>query len=366
MQGCFQRLTLQDGFFGRSHLYFDTGETDNPDELKKPIGDGWDKLSKAKVKQGSLKRLQVVEAVWCYPAFYNAIDPLKPDWYNPTQWFCMGKQLHESRLLRFVAREVPDLLKPAYSFGGMSLTQMAKPYVDNWLRIRQSVANLVYQFSIMVLKTDLSTSLSEASDQVFTRAKLFNNLRDNRGLMMINSAPNTSDDEDLKNVSVPLTTLDILQAQAQEHMCAVSGIPKVKLLGLDPAGLNASSDGEIESFDDSIKANQNRLYRSPLRRVLGFVMLNLWGEVDPDIDFHFNPLRSLDPKEEAEKRKIEAETDVIYTDGGILHPEEVRERIAKDADSPYAGLDVDDVPEPPAMGDNPDLGGEKDDGESEK
>ncbi len=364
VQECFQRLALQDGFFGRAHLYIDTGKTDDGPELITPIGDGWNDVSKEKVRKGDLIRLQVVEAVWCYPAFYNANNPLKPDWYKPTQWFCMGTQMHATRLICFVAREVPDLLKPAYSFGGMSLTQMAKPYVDNWIRTRQAVSDLVYQFSIMVLKTNLGDSLSNAGSELFDRAKLFTNLRDNRGLMMVNSAPGTSDDEDLKNVSAPLTTLDILQAQAQEHMCTVSAIPKVKLLGLDPGGLNASSDGEIETFDDSIHANQERLFRHPLRTVIGFAMLNIWGKTDPDIDFTFEPLRSLNPKEEAEKRKIEAETDVIYTDGSILHPEEVRERIANEPDSPYAGLKVDDVPEPPEE-ENPNFGGEggKPDGE---
>jgi hypothetical protein len=34
---------------------------------------------------------------------------------------------------------------------------MAKPYVDIWLTTRQSVADLIHSFSVMVLMTDLST-----------------------------------------------------------------------------------------------------------------------------------------------------------------------------------------------------------------
>jgi uncharacterized protein len=73
------RKTIElDGFFGRAHLYLDLGTTDDRDELKLPIGDGLNAMSKAKVGKGSLKRLRVIEPVWTYPSNYNATDPLKP------------------------------------------------------------------------------------------------------------------------------------------------------------------------------------------------------------------------------------------------------------------------------------------------
>jgi hypothetical protein len=79
-----------DGFFGRAHLYLDLGSTDDRDELRLPIGNGHNAMSKAKVGIGLLKRLRVIEPVWTYPSNYNAIDPLKPDWYKPSSWFVHG------------------------------------------------------------------------------------------------------------------------------------------------------------------------------------------------------------------------------------------------------------------------------------
>jgi hypothetical protein len=62
-----------------------------------------------------------------------------PDFYRPTVWFVMAKKVHASRFLQFCSFPVPDILKPAYLFGGVSLLQMIKPYVDNWLESRQDV-----------------------------------------------------------------------------------------------------------------------------------------------------------------------------------------------------------------------------------
>ena len=351
VRDAFCKVCELDGFFGRSHLYVDTGDGDNSDELKLSIGNGRNEVSQAKLKEGCLKRLQVIEPVWTYPTNYNASDPLKPTWYEPETWFVMGKQVHSTRLLTFVGREVPDLFKPAYSFGGLSLSQMAKPYVDNWLRTRQAVADIIKSFTVFVLCTDMNTLLTPGGDELMARVELFNNLRTNQSTMLINKVS-----EDFKNVSASLATLDSLQAQTQEHMAAVSRIPLVKLLGISPAGLNASSEGEIRVFYDTIAAYQQRFFKDKLTRVIDIAQVSLWGQVDDDITFEFEPLWSLDEKTLTDMRKVEADTDAVYVTEGIISTEEVRTRLAADPDSPYQGLVPADLPEPPVDESEPGLG----------
>lgn len=340
----FRKMAENDGFFGRSHLFldFDAGIEPADRELQTPVGDGDDEMSGAKVsKEKKLARIKPVEPVWCYPANYNSSNPLAPDWYKPAMWVVQGTNIHASRLLTFVGREVPDMLKPAYSFGGLSMSQMAQPYVNNWLRTRQSVADIIHSFSVMVLSTNLATMLApDAGDSLQRRMATFNGLRDNRGLMAVDK-----DTEDLVNVAAPLGSLDALQAQTQEHMAAVSKIPIVKLLGIQPLGLNADSEGIMRTFYDSINAFQEHLFRPNLTRLIKFAQLSLFGAVDPGIGFEFKPLWSLDAKSEAEVEKVKAETDGQNIQNGVLWPGEARKRIASDRASDYHGLDANDVPE---------------------
>lgn len=341
-KAAFCQAAEHDGFFGRGHIYVDLGTTDDRAELQTPIGDGYDLISRAKIKKGSLRRLQNVEPIWTYPTSYESNNPLKPDWYNPSQWMVMGTQMHVSRLLTFVGREVPDLLKPTYSFGGLSLSQMAKPYVDNWLFTRQNVADIINAFSVFVLETNLLDQLNGNAEDLFKRAEFFNNVRDNRGLMMTDKNL-----EGFKNVAAPLGTLDALQAQTQEHMAAVSGIPILFLLGIQPAGLNASSEGEIRSFYDWVHSCQETAFRNNLKRLLGIVQLSEFGEVDPDIGFEFEPLWAMDEKAIAEVQKIKAETGAIHIEMGTIDRAEERTRLASDPDSDYQGLEPDDLPDVP-------------------
>ena len=99
------------------------------------------------------------------------------------------------------------------------MTQMAQPYVDIWLRTRESVGEIIHAFSVMVLTTNLATTTMPGGSgggggDVLARLELFNMLRDNQGVFVIDKAT-----EEFKNVSAPLGGLDHLQAQAQEHLC---------------------------------------------------------------------------------------------------------------------------------------------------
>lgn len=339
-RAAFKTISEQDSWFGRAHLYLDTGDTNEPAELKTPLGDG-EKLTELKIKKGELRALKTVEPVWCYPSRYDASDPLADNWYRPDVWFVNGKEVHRSRLLTFVGRPVPDLMKPAFSFGGLSLSQMAKPYIDNWLQTRQSVNDLIQAFSVMVLKTDLSGLMQAGNSELEKRIQLFNNLRNNKGVMVL-----SKNDEDFANVSAPIAGLDKLQAQAQEHICSVGQIPLVKYTGISPSGLNASSDGEIRVFYDREHTYQEYFFDPHFKVVFRLAQINIWGKVDTDIGYEWKPLWELDEVQLATVQKTKADTDKVLIDGGVLDPTEARTRIANDPTDPYGEIDPEDTPDP--------------------
>jgi hypothetical protein len=69
-----------------------------------------------------------------------------------------------------------------------------------------------------------------------------------------------------------------------------------------------------------------------------------WGEIDPDITFEWEPLYQLTPKEEGELRWADAQRDNAYIQAGVLDVTEVREKLARDPESGYQGLDITMVP----------------------
>ena len=337
-----------DAYFGRGQIYIDLKGHEPSDPLI---------LSDKTIAQNSLNRITTVEPIWTTPVSYNSLNPIAPDFYRPSEWYMLGKPVHASRLQTVITRPLPDILKPAFNFAGMSLSQLAEPYVDNWLRTRQSVSDLLNNFSITVLATSMGQVLEGNDDgtDLFTRIKLFTQTRSNKGVMVLDK-----EQEEIQQVNTPLSGLHELQAQAQEQMCSVSRMPAIVLTGISPGGLNASSDSEIRVFYDWIAAQQEAHYRQPIETIIKVIQLSMFGEIDPTIGFTFVPLYQMTEKEQAEVREINSRSDVAYIGAGVLDPSEVRTRLAGDQTSGYHGIDPGDLPEPPEEPIDP-PGGESDD-----
>jgi phage-related protein (TIGR01555 family) len=327
----FRLAAIHDGGQGRGQLFIDIKGHDSPEKKQLPL-----KIAKETIKKGDLIGFQNIEPMWSTPYAYNSNDPTQPDFYRPEKWYVMGSPVHADRLLTFIARPVPDILKPSYNFGGLSLTQLVQPYVTRWLKTVDSVNRLISNFSMIYLKTDMEGTLAgdaTANQSLMARLRVFSALRDNRGVVAIDK-----DSEEFEQIAVPLSGLAELQAQAQEHMAAPTHIPLVYLTGITPSGLNASSDGEIKVFQNWIAAEQENFFEGNLRVVFELIQLHLWGEVDDAISFEWIPLDAPTTKELAEIRKADADAGTAYVGAGVISPDEERERLRTDPDSGYTHL----------------------------
>jgi uncharacterized protein len=331
-----RRLITHDGEFGRSQAFIDLKGQEEKTEL--PLC-----IDPSGIKVGMLNGFRVIEPYWMTPQAYNSNNPLAADYYKPRMWFCQGRRVHRDRLVMCISRELPDLLKPAYNFSGISLTQLIEPYVVQWLRTRDAVSDLIHNFSVLWLKTDLDSVLQGGDGaELFKRIALFIANRDNRGLMAIDKAR-----EEMGMNNVSLANLSDLQAQAQEHLAGPTHIPLVKLWGITPAGLNANSDGEIRVFYDWIMAQWEAHFAPQLHMILQVLQLNRYGKIDPAIKAVANPLHQPTAVEVAEIQKKKAETAKVYVDMGSIDRAEVREVVARDPESGYQNLPPDELPEDP-------------------
>lgn len=337
MTSIVRQAVIHDQAFGGAHVYFKL----KGDETQRDVP----LVPRAyAVPKDSFEGLRVVEPYWVTPNNYNSIDPTSVDFYKPSSWWMLGIEVHASRLHTIISRPVADMLKPSYSFRGVSMSQLAQPYIDNWLRTRQSVSDTVKQFSISGILTDLQQALLPgAGTTLRNRADLINAYRDNRNILFLDKAT-----EEFFQVNTPLTGLDALQAQAQEQMSAVSHIPLVVLLGITPTGLNASSEGEIRVFYDYVKGFQKNVLQPLMLKTLRVIQLSLFGAIDEDISWEWNPLFEMTAIEAADARNKDADTDLKYIEAGVVRPDQVTQRLATDPHSLYAGIGdetTDDIPD---------------------
>lgn len=324
-----REAVIHDQAYGGAHIFPRLKVGATPVKTDVPV-----LLTPTFFKKGCLDSFVAVEPMWVTPSAYNASDPTLPNFYKPEKWYMLSVEVHATRLHTMISRPVSDLLKAAYSFRGVSITQLAMPYVDNWLRTRQSVSDTVKQFSITYLQTDMAQMLQPGgATNLINRVQLFNLTRDNRNVGICDKMT-----EDFAQINTPLSGLDALQAQAQEQMCAVSRQPLVKAFGITPAGLNANSDGEIRVWYDFVAGYQSHNLSPLMLWILQLIQLSEFGEIDAGLSWDWNPLYELTDVELADVREKNARTDLTYLEAGVISGETVQERLSQDPLSGYAGI----------------------------
>lgn len=224
--------------------------------------------------------------------------------------------------------------------GSEALPQMLEASVQNFLRTRQAVSDMIGNYATRVLRTDMAGGMADPggapeidAEGVSARLAAMTAWQSSNGTFVLDR-----ETEDFSISTASLTGLSDLQAQAQEFMAAVPGIPLVKLFGLQPQGLNASSEGEIRVFYDEIAAFQQAHMAPVLRALLRLVQLDLWGWVDPALEFEFVPLWQMSEQESAAVERQKADMDEINIRSGKITPAEARAREAADGTSLYRTL----------------------------
>ncbi|UPK82426.1 DUF1073 domain-containing protein [Proteus vulgaris] len=322
----------QDSQYGVAHVYIDAGaKTDN--ELEKPLF-----LDPRKIPKGSLKGLRVVDPTWIYPAMYNTQWPLADDFYKPSAWFVMGKTVHESRFMDIVSRPVPDILKPSYNFGGLSLTQLMEDYVVDWRDAKKNVIKILRTLRMRALKTDMDARL-QTPGEFDKRIKMFTQYQDNFGVWVIDTG------EDLIHMQTSLSELSNLLSNYQDQLCIPSRITNLKLLGNAPAGLNASGESELSTWHETVSGYQDGNLRRPLENIFKIIQLSEFGEIKEDIYFEFRPLDEISEKERSEITKIRVDAVAVAADSMLVNSEEARDALKGIEGAGFENLDGDYEPE---------------------
>lgn len=325
----FRTGIYNDMIFGRYQIFMDIKGDQSDIARQRPIN------FTAGLGKDCLLGVQGIEPMWTTPYSYNSIDPTRADFYKPVSWFVLGRKTHASRLLDIVSKPVPDLFKPAYNFGGLSMSQLMEPYVIQWYGARDSVSGIMRSFSTSGIATNLSSLLEEdqSGHSVTRRAEFFNQYKANNSLLVTDK-----DTEEFFQFNAPLGTLDKLMAQFQEHMSAPSHTPLVKLLGVSPAGLNASSEGEIKVYYDWTHSEQEAVLNEAITILLVVSQWSLFDAYDPDIVFEWVHLDEPTQKELSEIRTSDATAGGNYIANGVISPEEERARLQDDPQSGYNNL----------------------------
>lgn len=303
-------------------------DSDDPDYYLKPYNpDG--------IKPGSYRGISQVDPTWMTPFMGDdsVMDPASIHFYEPTWWQIGSKRYHRTHLIIVRHAEVPDIIKPSYLYGGVSLTQQIFERIYAAERTANEGPLLAMTKRMNIQKVDLASAFSNP-ERFRMRNEQAAALRDNYGVKFINT------DELYEQHETSLTDVDTVTMTQYQLVSAISGVPATKLMGTSPKGFGASGDYEVESYRELLAGLQENDGTPFLERHYEILSRSEFGgkyHIEPV----WNPLDEPTEKDIAEINKIKADTYAVLQQTGAVDANDIRDALTKDAQSDFAGMSAD-------------------------
>lgn len=290
------------------------------------------------VKPGSYKGISQIDPYWISPELGGeaAADPASPDFYEPTWWRINGQRVHRTHLVIFRNGNLPDILKPAYLYGGLPVPQLIAERVYAAERTANEAPMLAMTKRMMVMKADL-TEIAANQAQFNARMEYQSQVQNNYGTKFVGL------DDEFQQFDTSLADLDAVIMTQYQIVAAAAGVPATKLLGTSPKGFNATGEFEESSYHEELESIQQHDL-SPLvnRHHLLLIRSHVAKEfkiVPFNTEVAWKPVDSPTAAEQAEINLKKAQTDQALSDTGAIDGTDIRGRLINDLDSGYNGIE---------------------------
>lgn len=292
------------------------------------------------IKKGSFKGITIMDPYWLTPQFdeETMVDPTDPNFYKPTHYLtAKGDKIHASHFIIIRRKEVPDILKPSYYFGGIPLTQEIYERVYAAEKSANEQPLLLLTKRLNGWKVDLQAFFTNP-EEYEQRIKNFTDKRDNQGVLLIDH------EDDMFQIDTTLSDLDQVVMSQYKLVAAVARIPVDKLFELNPSGtLSNSGDFNIKNYTQDLNTIQNDLYKPFIDRINEIVMRSYYDRKDK-IAIIFNPTDNPTAQEQATNVKTEVDTLQALIGNNVITTEEARQKLISDKRNGFSFLD-EEVPE---------------------
>jgi phage-related protein (TIGR01555 family) len=260
----------------------------------------------------------------------------------PTQ--ATNIEIHESRLILFDGvRTVPHHTLGQRVGWGDSVYMVTRQVAADFGLAWGSAAHLLSEFARAVYGLEgLHDMLArkDGESKVRNRIAFMDELASTIRATVIDGK------DKFERQQTPVSGLSDLLVQLSQRVAAAAEMPVTRLMGMSPAGLNATGESDIRTWYDSVEVYRRRI-TPQARKLLRMMWLQGDGPsqgVEPERwSLDFPPLWQPTEKEVADARLVVAQADKIYAiDIGAVSPATIaKSRWGGDSYSPEMHVDED-------------------------
>jgi hypothetical protein len=210
------------------------------------------------------------------------------------------------------------------NYWGLSIFTRLWEAVSDSQILSQSISNLVFESNVDVYRiAGFNAMVAEGDDDlVVARLKVAHEMKS-----IINGIALDKEDEYDKKQS-NFANLSELDDRFMYKVAGAIPMPVTRLIGREPAGLNATGVSDEKIYHKSLLGIQDNQIRPALDYLDPIIMMSAFGSVE-DFDYVFNPIEQATPAEQADIDLKRAQKDAIYLAEDVVEPLDVKTQLAE-------------------------------------
>lgn len=293
-------------------------------------GDEFDKpLVLDSIRQGSLRQFFVLDRYSITPSEKLEQDPLsvhfgKPESYRINQ---TAQLVHSSRIIKLGGSRMPYRARQNLQYWDDSVLQRAYDSIINSDTAMASVASMFFEANVDVISAEGMADLlstKQGQQKVIARYQAAATIKSfNRLLLLDGGEKYDKKQNNFANVH------DVIE-KFMVYVAGAADIPVTRLFGKSASGLNATGEGDMRNYYDSLQSRQSTDLRPALRYADEIMLRSELGTMPDDYSFEFCALWQQTDKEKADTQKVKADRDKIYLDSGVITQAIVARQLVQD------------------------------------
>lgn len=312
--------------YGGSGILMLTGQ-----DLTKP-------LNVNKIKKGDLSRVIVFDR-WDLSAMtlnmtnILARNYLQPEFYTIT----LGAQrIHWSHIVRFEGAKLPRRQQLQTHGWGDSELRKCMADIKEMVAAKGGIAELMQEANVDIIKREnLNDDLASDQDEaIIKRYEMFSLMKScvNMGLL--------DGDEEFQRQTLNLSGVSPILEVFMTWISGAANIPLTKLFGTSAKGMNATGDGDMHNYNDSIRGMQTSKLSPSMNYLDQVLVRSALGEMPDDYTYIWNPLEQLNDLEAAQSEQLRSQKDKTYSDMGVITTSQIQRRLQSNNEYQFNDDDI--------------------------
>lgn len=218
----------------------------------------------SKIGKGSYHGFTIVEPTWIYPEVEgdDLINPLSKFFFEPMYWALNTthgnkhfsiERIHRSWMVIVRHKEVPDMLRPMYYYGGIPLCQEIYEAVFCADKLMNEAPKLAMCKRTTVVKGDPIDFIANPEGMV-DRLRARTQVQDNFGILYVGR------NADVQQLETSLSEFDQIIAKANQRVASIAQMPETKLFKTQLAGMNSAGRYEWDDYAQLLVDIQSNWY----------------------------------------------------------------------------------------------------------